>query len=76
MITKEIVNGEEVFAIKHSEKTFACGTCMFDARNGGGGGCMDIRCTSSERGGKAGVYFRPTHDLKALAAYHVQEATK
>ena len=73
MITKEIVKGEEVFAIEHPEKTFACGTCMFDARNGGGGDCMDIRCMTSERGDKVGVYFRPTHDLKTLAAYHAQE---
>ena len=73
MITKEIVNGEEVFAVEHSKTAFACSSCMFDD---GGSDCMDIRCTSSERGGKAGVYFRPTHDLKALAAYHVQEATK
>lgn len=49
---------------------------MFDAHNGGGGDCMDIRCMISEREGKAGVYFRPIHDLKTLAAYHAQEATK
>ena len=76
MIMKEFVKGGEVFAIKHSEKTFACGTCMFDARNGGGGDCMDIRCMTSEREDKTGVCFQPIHDLKTLAAYHAQEAAR
>ena len=41
--------------------------------NGRGSDCSKIKCTSLEREGKAGVYFRPIHDLKTLAAYHVQE---
>ena len=73
MIMKEIVNGEEVFAVEHSKTAFACGSCMFDGR---GSDCLKIKCTSLEREGKAGIYFRPIHDLKALAMYHVQEATK
>lgn len=76
MITKEIVKGEEVFAIEHPERTFACGYCMFDDRNGGDGDCMKIKCTTSERENKTGVYFRPIHDLKTLTAYHTQEAMK
>ena len=76
MITKEIVRGEEVFAIERPETMFSCGTCMFDPRNGGDGNCSKIKCMTSEREGKAGVYFRPIHDLKTLAAYHTQEATK
>ena len=74
MIMKEIVRGEEVFAVEHANPACKCGPCMFDDHSGGG--CLKIKCTSSERGGKAGVYFRPTHDLKTLAAYHAQEATK
>ena len=73
MITKESIEGEKVFAVEHSKTTFACGSCMF---NGRGSDCSKIKCTSLEREGKAGVYFRPIHDLKALAAYHVQEAMK
>ena len=74
MIMKEIVRGEEVFAIEHTGTEFVCGTCMFNVFSSND--CLKIKCTSFERGGKAGVYFRPTHDLKALAAYHAQEATK
>ena len=70
MIMKEIVNGEEVFAVEHSKTTFACGSCMFDGR---GGDCSKIKCTSLEREGKAGVYFRPAYELKTLAAYHAQK---
>ena len=74
MITKEIINGEEVFAIEHLKETFACSSCMFISRSSGE--CLKIKCTSSERGGAAGVYFLPTHDLKTLAAYHAQEAAE
>ena len=76
MITKEFVKDEEVFAIEHLEETFTCSSCMFDARNGGDGECLEIKCTPREREDKTGVYFRPTYDLKTLAAYHAQEATK
>ena len=73
MITKESIDGEDFFAVEHSKTTSACGSCMFDGR---GGDCSKIKCTSLEREGKAGVYFQPIHDLKTLAAYHAQEATK
>ena len=73
MITKEIVRGEEVFAVEHSKTTSACSSCMFNGRSGD---CSKIKCTSLEREGKAEVYFRPIHDLKTLAAYHAQEAAK
>ena len=76
MIMKEIVKGEEVFAIEHPGAMFMCSTCMFDARNGGSGDCLEIKCMTSEREDKTGVYFRPIHDLKTLAAYHAQEAMK
>jgi hypothetical protein len=57
---------------RHLRVALACSTLATAA----GGDCMDIRCMTSEREDKTGVYFQPITDLKTLAAYHVQEATK
>ena len=69
MITKEIIDGEEVFAvdgIPHQR----CDKCMFETLF-----CGPVPCTPAQRDDDRTVYFQPVHDLKTLAAYHVQEAT-
>lgn len=67
MITKEIVNDEEVFAI-NGPVTNRCGECMFESLH-----CGYVPCVPSQRTDERTVHFRPTHDLKTLAAYHAQE---
>ena len=70
MITKEIVNGEEVFAVDELPSQ-GCNKCMFETLF-----CGHIHCTSTRRDDSRDVYFRPAYELKNLAAYHAQEAAK
>ena len=70
MITKEIVDGEEVFAvdgIPHQR----CDKCMFETLF-----CGYIPCTPARRDDNRDVSFRPAYELKTLAAYHAQEAVE
>lgn len=67
MITKEIANDEEVFAI-NGPVTNRCGECMFESLH-----CGYIPCVPSQRADQRAVYFRSTADLRVLAAYHAQE---
>ena len=69
MITKESIKGEEVFAVDELPDQ-RCNKCMFETIF-----CVGIPCLSRERGDDRYVFFRPTYDLKTLAAYHAQEAT-
>ena len=70
MITKETINGEEVFAVDEPPNQ-GCDKCMFGTLR-----CASIRCTSAQRDDGRSVYFRPAYELKTLAAYHAQEATR
>ena len=67
MITKEIVNGEDFFAVDEPPNQ-GCDKCMFGTLF-----CGHIPCTPSKRNDSRGVYFQPAHDLKTLAAYHAQK---
>ena len=67
MITKEIVEGEEVFAIDGPVGD-RCNECMFELLR-----CENIPCVPSQRVDQRNVYFRSTADLRNLAAYHAQE---
>ena len=67
MITKETIKNEEVFAIDEPIGD-ECNECMFDLPH-----CGSVPCHLSQRTDRRSVYFRPTYDLKALAAYHAQE---
>ena len=67
MITKEIVKGEELFAIDESAGV-RCSECVFGSLH-----CGYVPCTSSQRADQRNVYFQPAHDLKTLAAYHAQK---
>ena len=67
MITKESVDDEEVFAIDGLVGS-RCDKCMFGLIY-----CMSVPCISDQRTDRRNVYFRPTHDLRVLAAYHAQE---
>ena len=68
MITKEIVKGEEVFAVDEPLHRHRCDKCMFEKSF-----CEDAPCIASERNDNRFVYFRPAYDLKTLAAYHAQK---
>ena len=68
MITKEIVKGEEVFAVDDL-LCQGCDGCMFETFS-----CGRIHCIPARRDDNRDVFFRPIYDLKTLAAYHAQEA--
>ena len=70
MITKEIVNGEEVFVVDEPLHSQRCNKCMFQAAS-----CGKISCIPAQRVDNRFVIFQPAHDLKTLAAYHAQETT-
>ena len=70
MITKEIINGEEFFAVDESTGV-RCSECVFGLLH-----CGNIPCTPSQRADQRAVYFRSTADLRNLAAYHAQEAAE
>lgn len=67
MITKEIVKGEELFAVDESTGG-RCSDCVFGSFH-----CGYVPCTPSQRADKRAVYFRSTADLRVLAAYHAQK---
>ena len=67
MITKEIVNGEEVFAVDEPPNQ-GCDKCVFESLF-----CGYIHCTSARRDDNRDVHFRPAYELKTLAAYHAQK---
>ena len=67
MITKESIKGEEVFAVDELPHQ-RCNECMFEKFH-----CEDVPCIASERDDDRYVFFRPTYDLRTLAAYHAQE---
>ena len=67
MITKEFINGEEVFTVDEPPNQ-GCSKCMFESLF-----CGHIRCTSTRRDDNRDVFFLPIYDLKTLAAYHAQE---
>lgn len=67
MITKEIIDGEDFFAVDEPSNQ-ACGKCVFESLF-----CGHIRCTSARRDDNRDVFFLPIHDLKTLAAYHAQK---
>lgn len=67
MITKESINGEDFFAVDEPPNQ-GCGKCVFGLPH-----CGNVPCTPSQRTDQRRVYFRPTHDLKTLAAYHAQK---
>ena len=69
MITKESINGEEVFAVDEPVYRQRCDKCMFNTDF-----CGFVPCTPSQRVDNRFVYFQPIYDLKTLAAYHAQEA--
>ena len=75
MITKEIVNGEEFFAVDDESlppTDPACKRCCLDNSHL----CNMARCDAGGRHDKRGVHFRPLSDLRIQAAYAIQEATK
>ena len=74
MITKEIVNGEEVFAVDCPPVAPGCSKCMFETIPCGRDYGRD-HCTPERRDDNRDVFFLPIYDLKTLAAYHAQEAT-
>lgn len=67
MITKEIVDGEEVFAVDDL-LCEGCDKCMFEASL-----CGHLHCTPTRRDDNRDVFFRPAYELKTLAAYHAQK---
>ena len=67
MIKKEIINGEEFFAVDESTGV-RCSECVFGLLH-----CGNIPCTPSQRVDQRAVYFRPVHELRTLAAYHAQK---
>ena len=68
MITKEIADGEEVFAVDALPDQ-GCTGCMFETLR-----CGRVHCIPARRDDNRDVFFRPIYDLKTLAAYHAQEA--
>ena len=67
MITKEFIEGEEVFAVDDLLYE-GCNKCMSETIF-----CGRNHCTSARRDDGRDVYFQPTHDLRTLAAYHAQK---
>ena len=67
MITKEIVRGEEVFAVDESTGV-GCSECVLESLH-----CGYAPCIPSQRADRRAVYFRSTADLRNLAAYHAQK---
>ena len=67
MITKEIIDGEDFFAVDERPHQ-GCNECMFETLS-----CEHVRCTPSRRNDGRNIYFRPAYDLKTLAAYHAQK---
>ena len=68
MITKEIINGEDFFAVDDEPPHQKCKKCMFEKFY-----CQDAPCIPTRRDDNRDVYFQPVHDLRNLAAYHVQK---
>ena len=67
MITKEIIDSEDFFAVDKPLNQ-GCNKCVFESLF-----CGHLRCTSTRRDDGRSVHFRPAHDLKTLAAYHAQK---
>ena len=67
MITKEIIDDEDFFAVDESP-TQGCNKCVFESLF-----CGHIRCTPTRRDDNRDVFFRPAYELKTLAAYHAQK---
>ena len=67
MITKESINGEDVFVVDGIPHQ-TCGKCMFGTL-----WCGPVPCTPARRDDNQDVFFLPIYDLKTLAAYHAQK---
>lgn len=68
MITKEIVNGEEFFAV--DGPIVPCKSCAFDL---GVAPCVYAKCHPHERDDTRSVYFQPLSDLRTMVKYLLQE---
>ena len=67
MITKESIEGEEVFAV--DDLLYGgCDKCMFKTIP-----CGRNPCIPERRDDNRDVFFRPAYELKTLAAYHAQK---
>lgn len=68
MITREIVDGEEYFAVDgHCERcAFILGTAP----------CLRANCRPYERNDTRSVHFQPLNDVRTTMAYAIQEDMK